>query len=188
MYDTMAKADPFPKRGSRPYWMAQVAGYQAFVELGSAGANAVAFRVTSLPAMGNLATLPVNAISGHVPSAADVKKQIGTILASAYCDRIACVLAGEKKVVLYPLGLKSGAAGSGFAEAGKHFERKLNIAAGSTVTLQSGPQGLKYDARSSSLVWDVPADTKGGQMIQVIILVKDADAKENYLVEKISVP
>jgi hypothetical protein len=174
-----------PGLASRVYHQAPIAGYAGFVSL-ERGTDS-GFQVYALPGLTTLAKLPENEATMNKLVHAQAKDQKEIMLASAYCDRIAYVLPAEKKVVLFPLGLKSGAAGSGFAVPGKRFERKVTIPFGSTVTVQSGPPGLKFDTSNAALVWDVPAETKTGQMIQVIMLVKGADAKETYLVEKISV-
>ena len=73
------------------------------------------------------------------------------------------------------------------AHPGKLFERKLTIADGSKVTIQSGPPGLKYDNQKKSLSWDVPPDFKSAQMIQVIMLVTPPGQKPGYVIEKVSV-
>jgi hypothetical protein len=176
-----------PASASLVYCLAPIAGYGGVVSL-ERGAADPGFRIYGLPTMTTLAKVPENEATIGKLVHADAKDQKEIMLASAYCDRIAYVLPAEKKVMLFPLGLKSGTAGSGFAVPGKKFERKLTIPAGATVTVQSGPPGLKYDPATSALIWDVPADTRTGQMVQVIMLVKGADAKESYVVEKISVP
>lgn len=110
------------------------------------------------------------------------------MLSSAYCDRVAYLTTAEPKIFLFNLGLKERDQGTDVAHPGAHFERKLNLAVGTSVTVQSGPAGLKFDEASGRLMWDVPKDVKTGQSVQVIMLIKTRDGKQDYRIEKISVP
>ena len=76
----------------------------------------------------------------------------------------------------------------GFAEPGKHFERKVEVPPGASVTIQSGPPGLRFDQKANSLVWDVPADAGSGKVLSVVMLIRASADKEEYHVEKISIP
>lgn len=174
-------------KNSPAYFLAPIAGYSGYVAL-ERNQGEQGFRAFALPAMSQLVKLPLTEATMAKLTHASERDQKELMLASAYCDRIAYLLPTEKKLMLFPLGLKSGAPGSGFAVPGKRFERKLTVPAGATVTIQSAPQGLRYEPSTTALIWEVPATTKTGQMIQVIILVKGADSKESYVVEKISVP
>ncbi len=189
LFDPATGKDPYPQtiKGIAPYLLTPTAGYPAIVALEHAGPF-FGFRIVGLPGLNSVTTLPLAPEKEKEFVHKDVNAQAEHLVASAYCDRIAILDSAEKKIVLFPLGLKGGSAGSGFAEAGKRFERKLNIPAGAIIAIQSGPTGLKFEPTSGSLVWDVPSDIKRGQMIQVIMLVKGADSKESYLVEKISIP
>jgi len=189
LLDPATGSNPYLKidESVNPYNTAPTAGYPAFLTLVSRK-DFFGFRLIGLPGMNSISTMPQPKERYKDFNHLDSKDQVETLLASSYCDRFAYVLPAAKKVVVFPLGLKGGEAGSGFAQPGKRFERKLEVADGSTVTIQSGPPGLKYDPVGKLLTWDVPADTKTAQIIQVIMLVKGADAKEAYVVEKISVP
>lgn len=173
--------------GANPYRLVPVAGYPAFAEFGYEHPAQV-FRVFGLPALNKLVTPPLPTAVSNRLSHPVAEDQTEIMLASAYCDRIAYILPKEKRVIIFPLGLKGGEAGSGFAEPGKSFARKLNLPEGSTVTVQSGPAGLRVDEKTNTLLWDVPQDFKTGQTLQVIMLIKKPDSTEEYAVEKITVP
>ena len=82
---------------------------------------------------------------------------------------------------------KGGSSGSDLAEPGKKFTRKLTVPTGSEVTVQSAPEGLRFDKETGCLLWDVPLNFKSGQTVQVIMLVKPPGAKEEYAIERIAV-
>lgn len=188
LFDVGTQDNPYSRIGGglAPYIMAPVAGFPAFVEL-RYESKFGGFRVRSVPAMNLITEFPLDPAKTPRLTHSEGNKQHEIMLASAYCDKIAFLLPEAKKILLFPLGLKSGAAGSSFAQPGQHFERKLSIQMGASATIQSGPAGMKFEPSTNSLIWDVPPDAKTGQLIQVILLIKSADLKEEYLVEKISV-
>jgi hypothetical protein len=94
----------------------------------------------------------------------------------------------KERLVLLPLGLREGTAEDPIAQPGKHFAKKVKIAEGSTVVVESAPRGLIFDPVNNVLNWDVPADFPAGQAVDVIMLVKPRDGEEEYLIEKIRVP
>jgi hypothetical protein len=158
-----------------------IAGYPGFLEK-SKREDFLGFEARKVPGGTVLTQLPVAKdifpFSSHDPQ---------IMLASAACDRIAFITGKDKRLRIFPLGLKAGG-NAGIAQAGKRFEKKLTIAPNSTVQIQSGPKGLTYDAKQNVLTWDVPADIKKGQAIQVLMLVTAPDGKQDYVTEKISVP
>jgi tetratricopeptide (TPR) repeat protein len=175
------------REGSNPYRLVPIAGYPAFVEFRTLRSEYV-FRVFGLPSMNKILTTTVAPEVGRRLSHRESHEQTEVVLASSYCDRIAYIMPMEKRVILFPLGLKGSEAGGGIAQPGKNFTRKVNFSAGSTVTVQSGPPGLQVDGKTGTMTWNVPADFKTGQTVQVIMLVKTADGKEEYAVEKITIP
>jgi hypothetical protein len=173
--------------GVAPYRLARIAGYPAFAEYCIKN-DFTGFRVFGLPAMNTLMTTRLDPAMVRRMTHNNSADQLEIMLASAYCDRIAYILPKDKRLLLFPLGLKSGEPGSGFAQPGKNFTRKLTIANGSRVVVQSGPPGLRFDQATNALIWPVPTDFKTGQTVQVILLISNADGKEEYVVERISVP
>jgi tetratricopeptide (TPR) repeat protein len=99
-------------------------------------------------------------------------------------DRIAHITHAEKRITLFPLGLREG---NSLAKPGQHFERKLAITEGSAVSLESAPKGMTYDAKNGALVWDVPGEEPVGLSVQVIMLVTTPTGNAEYVVEQIPV-
>jgi len=161
--------------------LAPIAGYPGYVELGMLD-SAPLFRVCALPNMESLIELPVSRQRfANVYSGA-----LLPMFASAPADRVASVL--SQSVLLFPLGMKGRNVTAEFAQPGRRYTRALKLPDGSAVAVQSGPDGLVYDDKSQSLIWDVPVSTRRPQLVRVILLLTAADGKQTYDVEKISVP
>lgn len=142
------------------------------------------FRVNSISNDSPIIELSVDKmVHGKVPST-----HSGAILGSAPADRIICIHPSEKKLIFFPLGLRGGTGTASLAEPGKLFEKKMELPAGATMTLENGPEGLTLDPASFTLRWQVPPTQPRGQSVQVLILVKKPDGTQDYHIEKIPVP
>ncbi|MEI6399842.1 MAG: hypothetical protein WCO71_13825, partial [Pseudomonadota bacterium] len=163
------------KEQNAPLLMTPLAGYDAIIYRVSSR-DFYGLRVRSIPDFGVLMDIPIGKTNNTENSTSPPNR----MFASAASDRAVHIMPNENKGILYKLGLKDGSATGGIAQPGKHFERKLTVAPDSKVLMQSGPSGMKLDEKTNSLVWDVPADFKTGQMVQAVLLVTPASGTQQY--------
>jgi hypothetical protein len=69
------------------------------------------------------------------------------------------------------------AAGAG-TPSGSRWTQKLNFSAGSKIVLEDAPEGMKYDASTASLVWDIPAGTRPGERVILLSVTAPGKAEE----------
>ena len=119
--------------------------------------------------------------------------RVVSMVASAPADRLVQSLVDKgsqrpgPSLYVAPLGLREALAGSGVARVGQPFERKLPLPAGSSVVLEHGPPGLRLDAASLTLRWDVPASQPQGRSVRAILLLQKPDGTQEYVIERIPV-
>jgi len=71
---------------------------------------------------------------------------------------------------------------------GKKWRKKLDIPIDSKVVIQDAPNELKYDKKTTSLIWDIPIDMKSGNVSVLISIIKPNQDEEykniNIKIEK----
>jgi hypothetical protein len=65
--------------------------------------------------------------------------------------------------------------------AQKLWQYTIERPAGATVTIASGPEGLKYDSRTGTLSWQTRQVERAGEL-EILLLVTRKDGNEDYMV------
>ena len=105
------------------------------------------------------------------------------VFASAYLNRAAFVDNSGQQVVVFRLS--GGQNADVLAEqlsgvqAGTLWTRKLKYAAGTRVTLEDSPEGVRFDSRAMTLSWQIPRTAKPGTH-QMLISVVEPGKEEVY--------
>lgn len=160
-----------------------VQGIRAFAEYHVFSRDFNGFRIRGLPAMNVLKEIPYS-----VGPQNDVSKVLDVaFLASAYANRLVVINSQTRKIRLFKMDLPAAVPTVSVAIAGKRFQRQLSIPKDSTVSIESGPNGLSYDQGTNSLIWNVPSDLKSDEEVQVLILAKFPDGKQDYVNERIRI-
>ncbi|HSJ03559.1 MAG: hypothetical protein ACAI34_03275, partial [Verrucomicrobium sp.] len=166
-----------------------VLGADAFVYLPQRGGRWESFEgfyVCSLPTMMPILEIPVSSkLKESFPSASGSGK--GTLMASATANRLISLGSNFNKLIVLPLGLREGTSRTLVARPGTVYERKIELPAGATAVVETGPQGLTLDVATSTLRWQVPTSQPRAQVVQVLLRVKSASGADDYLVQKITV-
>ena len=160
-----------------------VYGLRAFAEYHVAVKDFSGFRIFGLPAMNVLKEIPYN--DGTPPYSTNASSV--TFLASAYANRLAMINSKTRKIRLFQLDLPAATPTVSVAIPGRRFQRQLSIPKDSTLSVESGPSGLSYDAKANALIWNVPADLKSDDEVQVVMLAKFPDGKQDYINERIRI-
>jgi hypothetical protein len=180
--DALSKADPTLTGRSL---LAPITGYPGLVRLmnPSSSNDPKGFRVYGLPAL-----TPVREIclqpANLYKLMSDYNGDQRRIVASYAPDRMAYLLFETKKGRLLPLGLKGDQV---TAIPGKKLVRQLDIPLNTPATLKEPRPGMTYDPTTSTLTWEVPADTQKNQAITLLIQVHHSKRNSDFYREMIRV-
>lgn len=123
-----------------------------------------------------------------LPDWADVRN-LGLKAISGNADRM--IIRHRLKpnqALLLSLGLRAHAKQAGaFGNApGETWRMKLAVDPKAEVEVQDGPDGMRYDAATQSLIWSIPKDQTPGK-ISLIVLVREPGKDERYLLPEFTV-
>lgn len=105
------------------------------------------------------------------------------VFASAPLKRVALIDTKETFVHVFTLGDEPASesvavvAPDGFAP-GSRWTKKLEFPEGTKVTLEDTPDGVRYNAASMSLEWDIPKTAKPGEQRLLISVVQPGKSEE----------
>ena len=180
----LRKSEQKLDRHTRREFVSGISGYRGIVEIGRADGNEEpCLKVRSLPQLNEVYCQPIDK---------DVFRKISfgggrRLYASAYVKRCAIVDEKNNSVILFRLDTVA-ATTVGQIAPGSLFVRKLNLADGTKVEIDSAPEGLSYDAKSSEIRWQIPNEQARAAEVSVILLLTDDQGNQSYHVEKIAIP
>ena len=108
----------------------------------------------------------------------------GGIVASAPINRVAVIQSKSRKIVVHDLGLKGKPPADSVVPvqtAQELWQHTIERPSGATVTIASGPEGLKYDPETGTLSWQTGQVERAGEL-EILLLVTLKDGNEDYMI------
>ena len=136
--------------------------------------------ILGLPKLQIIAEIPVN----KPPSLSS----LGLIFASSHHKKAGFVEPGNSRMSIFSYSGDDSNEKILSPERGVIYRQKVELEAGFEVNLDSAPDGVTFDKKTSEIVWAVPDDQESNKVVKILLTVKDLKGKEDYKIVEIYVP